>query len=119
MRNLDRARLTEPYSAGGLSAGPGQAMDVADWLRALGFERYETAFRENDVDAGLLPNLTANDLRDLGIISVGHRRRILEAIAALRPKARGPVIPFGFRTARPPARRGGPMRPQANAASSP
>jgi class 3 adenylate cyclase/predicted ATPase len=59
-------------------------MDVADWLRALGLERYEAAFRENDVGADLLPSLTAEDLKDLGIVPVGHRRRLLEAIAALR-----------------------------------
>ncbi len=58
-------------------------MEVADWLRALGLKRYEAAFRENDVDAELLPNLTANDLKDLGVTSVGHRRQLLEAIAAL------------------------------------
>ena len=59
-------------------------MDVADWLRTLGLERYEAAFRENDVSAELVPNLTAEDLKDLGISSVGHRRQLLEAIAALR-----------------------------------
>ena len=59
-------------------------MDVAEWLRALGLERYEAAFRENDVDAELLPNLTADDLKELGVTSIGHRRRLLEAIAALR-----------------------------------
>ncbi len=61
-------------------------MDVAHWLRDLGLERYEAAFRENDVGAQLLPNLTADDLKDLGITSVGHRRQLLEAIAALRIK---------------------------------
>jgi class 3 adenylate cyclase len=61
-------------------------MDVANWLRALGLERYEATFRENDVDTKLLPNLTADDLKDLGITSVGHRRQLLEAIAALRLK---------------------------------
>ena len=59
-------------------------MDVADWLRALGLERYQATFRENDVDADLLPNLTADDLKEIGISSLGHRRRLLEAIAALR-----------------------------------
>jgi class 3 adenylate cyclase len=58
-------------------------MDVAHWLRDLGLERYEAAFRANDVNAQLLPNLTADDLKDLGISSVGHRRQLLEAIAAL------------------------------------
>ena len=61
-------------------------MDVADWLRALGLEQYEAAFRENDVDAELLPTLTADDLKELGVISLGHRRRLLEAIVALRPE---------------------------------
>ncbi len=59
-------------------------MDVADWLRKLGLERYEAAFRENDVSAVVLPSLTAEDLKDLGVTSVGHRRQLLEAIAALR-----------------------------------
>ena len=61
-------------------------MDVADWLRGLGLEQYEAAFRENDVNADLLPRLTADDFKDLGITSVGHRRRLLEAIDALRLK---------------------------------
>jgi class 3 adenylate cyclase/tetratricopeptide (TPR) repeat protein len=59
-------------------------MDVADWLQGLGLERYEAAFRENDVDAELLPTLTADDLKDLGVTSLGHRRRLLQAIAQLR-----------------------------------
>ena len=59
-------------------------MDVADWLRALGLERYEATFRENDVDAELLPTLTADDLKDLGVTSLGHRRRLLQAIAQLQ-----------------------------------
>ena len=62
-------------------------MDVVDWLRTLGLERYEAAFRQNDVSAELLPSLTADDLKDLGITLVGHRRRLLDAIAALQTKA--------------------------------
>src|ERR1700723_2703321 len=58
-------------------------MDRADWLRTLGLERYEAAFRENDVDAELLPTLTADDLKDLGITSLGHRRQLMAAIAKL------------------------------------
>ena len=58
-------------------------MDVADWLRKLGLEQYEPAFRANEIDARVLPNLTAEDLKDLGITLVGHRRRLLDAIAAL------------------------------------
>jgi class 3 adenylate cyclase len=59
-------------------------MDVADWLRALGLEQYAPAFEQNHVEPALLPSLTAEDLKDLGVSSVGHRRRLLEAIAALR-----------------------------------
>ena len=59
-------------------------MEVADWLRQQGLEQYEAAFRENDVTPMVLASLTAEDLKDLGIISVGHRRQLLEAIAALR-----------------------------------
>ncbi len=68
-------------------------MDVARWLQDLGLERYEAAFRANDVNAQLLPNLTADDLKDLGITSVGHRRQLLEAIAALRLKETPAVDP--------------------------
>ncbi len=58
-------------------------MNISTWLRELGLERYERAFRDNEVDADLLPNLTADDLKDLGVTLVGHRRRLLDAIAAL------------------------------------
>src|SRR5215510_12257254 len=59
-------------------------MNVAEWLLQLGLEQYEAAFRKNDIGSDLLPSLTADDLKDLGITSVGHRRRLLDAIAALR-----------------------------------
>src|SRR3954464_3078988 len=62
-------------------------MDVADWLRALGLDQYEAAFRANDVDAEVLPTLTAEELKDTGVSSIRHRRRLLEAIAALRLQA--------------------------------
>jgi class 3 adenylate cyclase len=58
-------------------------VDVGAWLRGLGLERYEQAFRDNDVDAELLPQLTAEDLAALGIASLGHRKRLLAAIAAI------------------------------------
>src|SRR5438067_11940906 len=58
-------------------------MDVAEWLRGLGLEQYEAAFRDNDIDGEVLRRLTAEDLRELGIASIGHRRRLLDAIAAL------------------------------------
>jgi predicted ATPase/class 3 adenylate cyclase len=59
-------------------------MNVADWLRSLGLERYEPAFREHDVGADLLHQLTAEDLKELGVATVGHRRRLLAAIGALQ-----------------------------------
>src|SRR5262245_5786287 len=59
-------------------------MDIADWLAGLGLAQYANAFRENDITEALLPELTADDLKDLGVGSVGHRRSLLKAIAALR-----------------------------------
>jgi SAM domain (Sterile alpha motif) len=50
-------------------------VDIAAWLRSLGLQQYEPIFRDNDIDGAVLPSLTAEDLRDLGIASVGHRRR--------------------------------------------
>jgi hypothetical protein len=58
-------------------------MDVADWLRSLGLEQYESLFRQNDIDAEVLPTLSVDDLRELGISSLGHRKKLLAAIAAL------------------------------------
>src|SRR5271166_6792237 len=58
-------------------------MDVAEWLRKLGLEQYEPAFRANEIDGRVLPSLTAEDLKDLGVTLVGHRRRLMDAIAAL------------------------------------
>jgi class 3 adenylate cyclase/predicted ATPase len=59
-------------------------MDVVVWLRSLGLEEYEADFRENKIDDTVLPNLTAEDLKDLGVTAVGHRRKLVDAIAALR-----------------------------------
>ncbi|MBV8739590.1 MAG: AAA family ATPase [Alphaproteobacteria bacterium] len=58
-------------------------MDVAAWLRGLGLEQYAAAFRDNDIDDAVLRRLTGEDLRELGVASVGHRRKLLDAIAAL------------------------------------
>ncbi|MGY8683223.1 adenylate/guanylate cyclase domain-containing protein [Bradyrhizobium sp. UFLA05-153] len=59
-------------------------MELGGWLRRLGLDQYEAAFRENEIDGTILPNLTAEDLKDLGVSIVGHRRKLLDAIAALR-----------------------------------
>jgi class 3 adenylate cyclase/predicted ATPase len=68
-------------------------MDLGDWLRSLGLGQYEAAFRENVIDDTVLPNLTAEDLKDLGVDIVGHRRKLLDAIAALRADASAKAPP--------------------------
>jgi SAM domain (Sterile alpha motif) len=70
-------------------------MDVTAWLQGLGLERYETAFRDNEIDWQVLPSPTADDLNEIGILAVGHRRRLLDAIDALRTAAEpAPAPPF-------------------------
>src|SRR6516162_2792309 len=64
-----------------------RALDIAAWLRGLGLAQYELMFRENDVDGQVLPRLTADDLISIGVTSVGHRRRLLDAIASLAGEA--------------------------------
>src|SRR5215470_4480800 len=71
-------------------------MDVAAWLRGLGLQQYAPAFRDNDVDSEVLPQLTADDLISIGVTSVGHRRKLLAAIASLGaagPAAAATVAP--------------------------
>jgi hypothetical protein len=70
-------------------------------LSRLGLGQYEQVFRQNDIDAEVLKRLTAEDLRELGVASVGHRRRLLDAIVA-----------FGAAAADEP-------RPQADASAAP
>jgi class 3 adenylate cyclase len=72
-------------------------MDVAAWLQDLGLERYVPAFRDNDVDAGVLLKLTTEDLISIGVTSVGHRRKLLDAIASL-----GMAVPAAVVTAQAP-----------------
>jgi class 3 adenylate cyclase len=59
-------------------------MDIGTWLRDLGLEQYAAAFRDNDIDSAVLPEVTAEDLTAIGVRSVGHRRKLLAAITALR-----------------------------------
>src|SRR5215471_15920464 len=61
-------------------------MNMVEWLRSLGLGRYEQAFRENRIESEVLPSLTVEDLKDLGVTLVGDRRRLLDAIAALANK---------------------------------
>ena len=74
-------------------------MDIAAWLRGLGLERYAVTFRDNDVDAEVLLQLTADDLIGLGVTSIGHRRELLAGIAALCAEARELLAPvYGWFT---------------------
>ena len=57
-------------------------MDISDWLRGLDLAQYEAVFRENAIDLDILPELTETDLEKLGVL-LGHRKRMLRAIAAL------------------------------------
>src|SRR6516162_5527079 len=85
-------------------------MDVAAWLHGLGLERYEAAFRDNEIDWAVLPKLTSNDLTDIGVTAVGHRRKLLEAIAQLSaadapPDPIPPTAPSGSTAAAEAERR--------------
>ena len=61
-------------------------MDIGAWLHDLGLERYVSAFRDNEIDWDVLPKLTAEDLKDLGVVLGGHRRRLLDADCRTRPR---------------------------------
>jgi class 3 adenylate cyclase len=71
-------------------------MDIAAWLQGLGLERYVPAFRDNEIDWEVLPKLTSEDLREIGVAAIGHRRKLLDAIAAL-----GATVPTAAVTAAP------------------
>jgi hypothetical protein len=62
----------------------GAVMDIMVWLRSLGLGKYEAAFRENEIDDTVLLSLTHETLKELGVTAVGHRLKLLDAIAALR-----------------------------------
>jgi class 3 adenylate cyclase len=68
-------------------------MDVADWLRRIGFGQYETAFRDNGIGEAVLPHLTVEDLKEIGVATVGDRRMLLAAIAALASPIAEPTRP--------------------------
>ena len=74
-------------------------MDVGVWVRRLGLEQYEAAFRENNIDDAILPSLTTEDLKELGVGSVGHRRKLVDAIAALQAEAGAMTSPPDARAA--------------------
>ena len=77
-------------------------MDIVVWLRSLGLGKYEAIFRENDIDEAVLPSLTHENLKELGVASFGHRVKLLDAIAALRSDASGRRPPLTQRPHRVP-----------------
>ena len=81
-------------------------MDVVAWLRGLGLEQYAPAFRDNDVDGEVLPALTSDDLISIGVTSVGHRRKLLAAIASLAAPPAGTVMEAPRDAPLPPMRNG-------------
>src|SRR5215475_15930843 len=82
-------------------------MDVVVWLRSLGLGKYEAAFRENDIDETVLPSLTHETLKELGVAAVGHRLKLLDAIASLRAegglKAPSPAAAPAGQSVTPPS----------------
>lgn len=102
-------------------------MNIEGWLRSLGLEQYEAAFRENKIDREVLPQLTAEDLKDIGVTIVGDRRKMLTAICGTvrfvhhgrRGRAAAASVGAGVRgsrraTAGPisPCRNGAPNNPR-------
>ncbi|MGE3627551.1 MAG: SAM domain-containing protein [Hyphomicrobiales bacterium] len=74
-------------------------VDIAAWPRGLGLGPYETAFRDNDIDAEVVPELAEVELEKIGVASLGPRKRLLKAIAALRTDA-APLMLFSLRLGR-------------------
>jgi class 3 adenylate cyclase len=72
-------------------------MNIAAWLQSLGLERYEPLFRDNEIDWEVLPKLTSEDLKEIGVVAIGHRRKLLDAIAAF-----GAAVPVAAVTAATP-----------------
>ena len=73
-------------------------MDLRGWLRSLGLGKYEAAFRENEIDETVLPSLTHETLKELGVAAVGHRLKLLDAITALRNDGSGKTPPVDTTT---------------------
>jgi SAM domain (Sterile alpha motif) len=69
-------------------------MNIATWLRSLGLEQYEQVFRDNAIDHGIILNLNDTELVSLGIQPLGHRKKLLRAIAALVQRFRGIMRPY-------------------------
>jgi class 3 adenylate cyclase/tetratricopeptide (TPR) repeat protein len=91
--------IDRPAGTGHAFDGPPKprsvVMEITEWLSSLGLGAYAQAFRDNHIDAETLPSLTMDDLREMGIASVGHRRRILAGIASLAKVEAGPAAALG------------------------
>src|SRR5499427_457625 len=84
-------------------------MNIVVWLRSLGLGKYEAAFRENEIDETVLPSLTHENLKELGVAALGHRVKLLDAIAALRNET----------SAQTPSVTAAPARPSATPSAPP
>ena len=98
-------------------------MDIDGWLGRIGLAQYAEMFRANDIDGELLGRLTNDDLKDIGVASFGHRKKLLEAIAELggAPAATHAPRPSRKRLSRPQLRRRQPRfrsKPAVSAAIS-
>lgn len=94
--------MLRPSDEGGRHGSGKHRMDmnIESWLRSIGMERYASAFQDHEIEADLLSSITSADLREIGVSSVGHRRRLLNAIAELdNPE---PVATQTTSDARPP-----------------
>jgi class 3 adenylate cyclase len=78
-------------------------MDIEAWLQGLGLERYAPAFRDNEIDGEVLPKLTSEDLREIGVAAIGHRRKLLDAIEALGGSAPTAAVKAAVADASAPA----------------
>jgi hypothetical protein len=89
------------------------AIDVASWLQQLGLAQFESAFRENEIGDRVLPSLTADDLKELGVNLIGHRRLLLNAIAALNTETRAAAVASTPEPAPIPASAPAPVQSEA------
>ena len=78
-------------------------MDVVVWLQGLGLGRYEAAFRDNEIDETVLPSLTHETLKEIGVMPVGHRLKLLDAIAGLSADVARKAAPTAPASAAQPA----------------
>jgi class 3 adenylate cyclase len=74
-------------------APAGTMQQIADWLQNIGLGQYAQRFAENDITFAILPHLTDQDLKELGVTSLGHRRQLLLAIAEISRVQKGPAPP--------------------------